>query len=343
MMHAYKHAMNMINHSPLAAATYFLMDRDGAEIMLLVLKGTWRIGNGGKLSIADEQMPVISEPVYRGEPGKSSLVYDTDAVLEKPGTDCVLIGHARTLKPHLACVDVTFGVGPIIKQLRVFGDRRWKKGILGSASIIKIRPIEEIPLIWENAFGGIDVSHEDSSKHEICRENPVGKGFIAAKSNIDIVGQLLPNIEDPANLIKNPKQRPKPVGFGMIAPYWQPRISYAGTYDEQWRKYISPLLPEDFDTRFNLLAAPGLSTKTHLQGNERVLVEGASKHGRLLFDLPGITPKVTVRRWGHETDSPMCLDTVVVEPDNERFMLTWRGVWNVHGKVHQLISVRVET
>jgi len=334
--------MNIINHSPLAAATYFLMDRDGAEVMLLVLKGTWRIERGGALSIADEQMPVLSEPVYRGEPGKSSLIYDTDVVLEKPGTDCVLIGHAQALKPHLAYVDVTFGVGPVKKQARVFGDRRWKKSMLGGASIIKIRPIEEIPLIWENAFGGIDVSYEDSSKHEICQENPVGQGFMAAKSNIDIDGQLLPNIEDPANLIKNPKRRPKPVGFGMIAPYWQPRVSYAGTYDEQWRKYISPLLPEDFDTRFNLSAAPGLSTKTHLQGNERVLVEGASKQERLLFDLPGITPMVTVRRWGYEGDLLVRLETVIVKPDDELVTLTWRGVWDVHGKVHQLISVCVE-
>lgn len=327
----------------MAVATYFLMDRDGAEVMLLVLKGTWRIEGGSKLSIAEEQMPVISEPVYRGEPGKSSLIFDTDAVLEKTGTDCVLIGHARALKPHLAHVDVTFAVGPVKKQARVFGDRRWKKGILGGTSIIKIRPIEEIPLIWENAFGGIDASYEDSSKHEVCQENPVGKGFIAAKSNIDIDGHLLPNIEDPASLIKNPKQRPIPVGFGMIAPYWQPRISYAGTYDEKWRKYISPLLPEDFDIRFNSCAAPGLTAPLHLKGTERVMIEGVSKHGQLLFDLPGVTPRVIVRRWGDEADLTMRLDTVVVEPDNERAMLIWRGVWNVHGKVHQLISVRVET
>jgi hypothetical protein len=327
----------------MAVATYFLMDRDGAEVMLLVLKGTWHIERGGSLSIAEKQKPVISEPVYRGEPGKSSMIFDTDVVLEKPSTDCVLIGHARALKPHLAHVDVTFAVGPVKKQARVFGDRRWKKGILGGASIVKIRSIEKIPLIWENAFGGIDASYEDSSKREVCQENPVGRGFIAAKSKIDTDGQLLPNIEDPASLIKNPKQRPIPVGFGMIAPYWQPRVSYAGTYDEQWRKYISPLLPPDFDIRFNSCAAPGLATPSHLKGTERVMIEGASKHGRLLFDLPGVTPRVIVRRWGNEADLPMRLDTVVVEPDDERVMLTWRGVWNVHGKVHQLISVRVES
>ncbi|MHB8138397.1 MAG: DUF2169 family type VI secretion system accessory protein [Smithellaceae bacterium] len=334
--------MKIINSSPMIAATYFLMDKEGSEVMLLVLKGTWLIGKDGKLAVADEPRPIRSEPIYRGEPDKSSLIYDTDVVLEKHGTDCVLIGHALALKPRLAYVDVTFGVGPVRKQARVFGDRRWKKGMFGGVSIIKIRPIEEIPLIWENAFGGIDASWQDSSKHEVCRENPVGKGFIAAKSNIDIDGQLLPNIEDTADLIQKPKQHPKPAGFGMIAPYWQPRASFAGTYDERWSKYISPLLPEDFDTRFNSSAAPGLVTPVHLKGTERVLVDGASTQGMLLFDLPGMTPRVIVRRWGYEANLPMRLDTVVVEPDEERVMLTWRGVWNVHGQVHQLISVRVE-
>jgi len=334
--------MKIINRSPMIAATYFLMDKEGAEVLLLVLKGTWSIGNGGTLSVAGEPVPIRSEPMYRGEPGSSSLIYDTDVVLEKPGTDCVLIGQARALQPRAEYVDVTFGVGPVKKQARVFGERRWKKGMMGGATILKMRPVEEVPLIWENAFGGSDTSWDDSAKHEFCLENPVGRGFIAAKSHVDFDGQLLPNIEDPANPMSNPKHRPKPVGFGMIAPYWHPRLTYAGTYDEQWRKYISPLLPEDFDTRFNLTAAPGLSTDIHLAGNERVLVEGASKRGRLLFDLPGITPKVTARRWGYEGDLPVRLDTVVVEPDQERVTLTWRGVWNVHGYIHQIISVRVD-
>ncbi len=334
--------MKIINSSPLIAATYFMMDKEGAEVMLLVLKGTWRIGADGKLAVADEPRPIRSEPLYRGEPDKSSLIYNTDAVLEKPGTDCVLIGQARALKPRLAHVDVTFGVGPVKKQARVFGERRWKKGMMGGASILKIWPIKEIPLIWENAFGGWDTSWKDPSKHEFCLENPVGRGFRAKKTNINFDGQLLPNIEDPAHLIKNPKQRPKPVGFGMVAPYWQPRVSYAGTCDERWQKFINPLLPEDFDPRFNLSAAPGLSTKTHLKGNERVLVEGASKQPRLLFDLPGLIPKVTVRRFGYEGDLPVRLDTVIVEPDDDLVSLTWRGVWNVHGYVHLIISVRVE-
>ncbi len=334
--------MNIVNNSPIAATSYFMMDKEGAEVVLLIVKGTWRIAGCGELTLADEQEPIRSEPLYRGEPDKSSLLYDTDVVLEKPGTDCILIGHARALQHRQPYVDVRFAVGPVQKQARVFGERCWKKGLLGDASIIKIRPVEEVPLIWENAFGGTDMSWKDPSRHEFCKENPVGRGFMAKKTDINFDGLPLPNIEDPGNLFKYPQKRPKPVGFGMVAPYWQPRVSYGGTYDEHWRKYISPLLPEDFDTRFNMTAPPGLSAIPHLKGNERVLVEGASKHKRLLFDLPAVTPEVTVRRRRYEGELPMSLGEVIVEPDNERVILTWRGVWNIHGYVHQLISIKIK-
>lgn len=334
--------MNIINHSPMTAAAYFLMDKEGAETVLLVVKGTWRIGDGGQLTYADEQSPIHTEPVYRGDPDTSSLIYETDVIMDKPGTDCVLNGHAIAQKARAAHVDVTFGVGPVLKKARVFGERRWKKGLVAGASILKMSPIDQIPLIWENAFGGIDESPRDSSRYEYCLENPVGRGFMAKKSKIDIDGRLLPNIEDPANLMHKPSQRPKPVGFCFIGPHWPPRKNYVGTYDEKWSKYTSPLLPEDFDSRFYLSAAPGLSTPTHLKGTERALVEGASRRGRLLFDLPGVTPRVIARRMRHEEALPVRLDTVTVEPDKERVILTWRGVWNVHGHVHQLISVRVE-
>lgn len=53
--------MNFINKTPLNAAPFFLMDHTGAETLLVVVKGTWSIGKDGKLTVADEQMPIMSE------------------------------------------------------------------------------------------------------------------------------------------------------------------------------------------------------------------------------------------------------------------------------------------
>ena len=331
--------MDLKNSTPFVAAPFFLMDRSGAETLVVIVKETWRITSGGALAIADEQVPIHLTPQYWGEPGSSSLLYDSDLALEKPGTDCVLLGHAWAPEPKAPYVDVTFAVGEVRKDARVFGERIWMK-VLGMVSMSRSAPFEKIPLTWERAFGGADTSCQESADHEFYPENPVGRGGMAGHSKLKIDGLRLPNIENPAELIKKPRQRPRPVGFGMIPPHWQPRSGYAGTYDDTWRKMVSPLPPADLDPRFYSAAAPGLMSPRHLRGGEQVLVEGANRQGRLLFSLPGITPKARLRRKGEE-ELRLWLDTVIVEPDDARLVLVWRGALNVHGQVHDVGTVSI--
>ncbi len=332
--------MNLLNPTPLAATPLFLTDRHGAETLLVAVKGTWRINRDGTLSVAEEQVPVRFEPEYSGDPASSSLLHDTDVVLEKPGTDCILLGYAWAPKMGVGSVDVNFGVGPVRKTVRVFGERIWMK-CLGKVSMSKPAPFEKIPLLWERAFGGADTSWPDPKDHEFSLENPVGRGLMAKKTKLEIDGLRLPNLEDPAHLIKKPTDCPGPAGFGPIPPHWQPRAGYAGTYDDNWRKYLSPLPPEDMDPRFHSSASPGLASTRHLTGTEQVLVENASRTGRLLFDLPGGVPSVSVMIGAATRELEMRLDTVIVEPDEERLVLVWRGSHNVHGRVHDVHSVRV--
>ena len=122
----------------------------------------------------------------------------------------------------------------------------------------------------------------------------------------------------------------------MIPPHWQPRSCYAGTYDDAWRKNLSPLPPADLDPRFYSTAAPGLLTPGYLTGGEQVLVEGASRQGRLLFSLPGITPRAKLRRKQGEVELRLRLDTVIVEPDEGRLVLVRRGTLSVHDQVHDV-------
>lgn len=308
------------------------MDRNGTETLVVIVKETWRITHGGTLAIADEQVQIRLTPQYRGEPGSSSLWHDSDLVLEKPGTDCVLLGHAWAPEPKAPHVDVIFAVGPVRKDARVFGERIWMK-VMGMVSMSRSAPFEKIPLTWERAFGGADASCYDPAAHELVAENPVGRGFVARHSKLKVDGLLLPNIENPSELIKKPQHRPRPVGFGMIPPHWQPRSAYAGTYDDAWRKSVSPLPPADLDPRFYSAAAPGLLTPGHLTGGEQ---------GCLLFSLPGITPRAKLRRKQGEEELRLRLDTVIVEPDEARVVLVWRGTLNMHGLVQQLGALSIE-
>ena len=45
-------------------------------------------------------------------------------------------------------------------------------------------------------------------------------------------GTRLPNLEDPSNPVQAYGQIVTPVGFGFTSPNWQPRASFAGTFDE---------------------------------------------------------------------------------------------------------------
>ena len=333
--------MDFINDTPYEAATFPLRDHTNAENLLIVLKGTWAIGNDGKLGVADEQVPILLSPVYHGDYGTSSLRYDSDICLRKLGTDCVLIGHAWAPHAGVPHLDVTFAVGPVRRQARVFGDRKWLKRRFGPAVISRGAPFESMPLTWEHSFGGADASWPDAAGHEICPENPVGRGMVAARSRLDLEGILLPNIENPADLIQKTAQHPKPWGFGMIPPQWLPRTAYAGTYGEQWRRDLCPLPPSDLDARFYSTAAPGLCTETYLAGAEPVFVEGACRRGVLGFELPGIKPRASIRGRQMNESLALELDTVIVEPDEARLVLVWRGSLTVHGRAQEIGSVRV--
>ena len=331
--------MEIINPTRLSATSLFITDRHGADTLVAIVKGTWRINRDGTLSLAEEQMPICLEPVYRGEPGASSIIHDSDVVLEKPGTDCILLGQAWAPRAGASSVDVSFAVGPVRRTARVFGERTWMRR-LWAMSVSRAIPFESIPLIWERSFGGMDLSWPDPAGHEVCLENPVGRGLLARKSKLEIDSMPLPNIEDPACLIKAPSDRPHPIGFGSVPPHWQPRAKYAGTYDDLWKKHRSPLPPEDLDPRF-YVSAPGLTTPRHLTGTEPVLLENAAKRGRLRFALPGVQPRAKLRLGRADVELALALDTVIVEPDEGRLVLVWRGKCEVHGMVHEVGRVAV--
>src|SRR5205823_5975392 len=113
----------------------------------------------------------------------------------------------------------------------------------------RAKPFSRMPIAWERSFGGTDP--DDPSV--VDRRNPVGRGVRKRASALH--GLPAPNFEDPRAPISNPSKRPIPVGFGPIAPQWQPRSDFAGTYDQAWKNDRYPLLPLDFDSRF-LNSAP---------------------------------------------------------------------------------------
>jgi hypothetical protein len=219
---------------------------------------------------------------------------------------------------------VEFEVGPVRKQARIVGNRFWVRGLWG-ANMSAPEPFTEMPLVWERASGGWDRSHVDPEFHTCDKRNPFGVGF--QRDFGPTQDQIpLPNIEDVNDPVTTLGRRTKPCGFGFINPDWEPRASYAGTYDKDWIETKMPLLPDDFDLRFFNAASPGLITSGYLAGNEQVFVRNCGKEEKLEFELPGAPAPSCRFRIAKQQDVQLTgnLDTVVVNVAEETVTLTYR-------------------
>ncbi len=221
------------NRTPFVAHRFVVLDKTGAENLVVMLKGTYAIGEDRALKLAEVQRPIQFVDEFHGEPGVSSLRTANEALPPKPGTDILLVGDARAPREGPRVLDGRLRVGALTKTVRVFGNRRWRR-FLGWWWSSRPDPFSKIPLTWENAYGGTDATPANEKKHAWDARNPVGRGFRAPGSRIPWGKMLLPNLEDPSDRVKRPGIPSTPAGFGPIAPHWEPRSVYAGTYGEKW-------------------------------------------------------------------------------------------------------------
>ena len=324
------------NRTPFAAERGWVRARDGAEIWLVAVKATFDIHDDGSTPVAATQPAVLHTPQYHGEPGQSSLRYDADLVLTKRSTDIVVNGHAYAPAGlTVTHIDAGFKVAAVQKLVRVFGDRSW-----GSTGASPAQPFQQMALVWERAYGGVDARSHQPDKDWDWR-NPVGTGYAVSARNA--LGLKLPNLEDPKALIKTWNDRPAPAGLGAIPSHWQPRASLAGTYDERWQQSQAPLLATDMDERCYQCAPADQQADGFLRGGEAVILHNLSPRGRLQFALPAMQPSfVTHFHDGSpQTHEAARLHTVILEPDAPRVSLVWHTALPCHHRVHKLQSTHI--
>ena len=321
--------LQLNNATRFAPLVQVLPDRDAVDTLYVVARGTFTLAPEPELGA--EQPPPYATDVYWGEPGASSLKYAADIHVGKIGTDVALVGSAhaprgRAVTEMLAAVSIAGRR----KVVRVIGDRTWR-GVVGGAT--PPAPFASMPLVYERAFGGRDQhgagaggrrTDGDVSAEE---RNPVGVGFCAVRRLRLGAGVRLPNVEDPHSPWRSLGDRPPPAGFGFVAPAWQPRRGYAGTYDQAWTANRAPFLPSDFDPRFGNAASAGLTFEDGLRGGEPIALDGVSRggNGTLRSRVPSIRPRIEIVVAGRREVPPVMLETILLEPDAERLSLTWRA------------------
>ena len=309
------------NHTPFAAFKLVLPDPTGQEATLVLVKATFEDNGTGELRLAQEQTPVhlADVPLDPDRAGRSSPLYEADIALEKPLVDVLLVGSAYAPEGRAAQeVPVALSVGDITKQLLVSGDRSWSGSLLGRRAS---RPVAftRMPLVYERAFGGA----ADEKRPMFDVRNPVGVGFGGARSADSAVASELPNVEYPDALMRSPTDRPAPAGFGPLGRGWQPRSRYAGTFDAAWLSRQWPLLPHDFDPLHNQ-CAPADQQSAGIRGGEWVKLINLTPEGVWQFRLPRLEIPVSLGYDREFVTTAPRLDTVLIESDTRRVVLTSR-------------------
>jgi len=332
--------LQLINNTPFQAALAVMTDKNGAEKAVVAVKATFSLPHENQpVWLADKQIPILYCDEYWDQPGKSSIKFPVDLVLGKAGTDIGLVGHAYSShETPVQRLQACLQVGVYKKEILIFGNRRWKKrNFLPGFEISAPEPFIKMALRLELAFGGED---QDDNKNGYDRNNPLGSGFCVSEQNIE--GRSLPNLENPVELIQNWHDEPAPACFGFVSSSWLPRVRYAGTYDDQWRKQRSPLLPQDFELRFNNAAMPDLCAIPFLEGGERVGLLNLSKDIIPEFNLPNLKVKVFFKI-GYEIHAQLAeLQTLIFDPDENRFCMVWGSACGFGKQLSQMRYVGIK-
>lgn len=335
--------MELINATRMVAGYTMGIEPSGRELLVVVIKGTFHLPKSQQepLRLHEAQIPLVMADTFTGEPGLSAPVYEAEFAPRKRRCDLVLLGSAYAPGGRpVERVSVGLKVGPLVKSFAVVGDRRWDVGPAG-VSATPAQPFAVMPISYDRAFGGVDNRHEDPAEHAAFMPNPVGRGFHKHLRIEWTHGRALPNTEELDRPVTRPDQAYRPMSFGPIGRGWEPRLHHAGTYDQEWLDMVFPFLPADFDEAYYQCAPPDQQFDGAFGGQE-VTLANLTPDGRRSFAIPAFEAPVHVfPKRGEREDLKATLDTLVLEPDEERFTLVWRVARPVKKNMFEIAQVLV--
>ena len=331
---------------------------EGAYILSVLLKRSYHIAEGRVCRPMERDRALAAGDVFWAEPASSAVRYESDFVPYKYATDVVLNGtaHAPDLEPTTSCL-VSLQVGAHSKSIAVIGDRTAHFNGGGTPLFSDPERFTKMELRYERAYGGVDVYSDPQSIYPYPR-NPLGCGFAVANSAASIDGLQLPNLEDPVALLTPGelcmreyaqwKSRPAPAGFGWIAKTWLPRAALAGVMpadraiEQELREAYAQLVPKemrnayvqnglrDIDFDFFNGASPGLVLDAIAPG-ELIVTTNLTEAGHFHFYLPADAPRLGLDIGAGVQEPDVVLHTVMIDMDELRLDLVWRGAVNYRG------------
>jgi hypothetical protein len=334
--------MELINATRMTAGFNMGLEPSGRELLVVVVKGTFVLPEAGaEVRLHTEQLPLILADSFSGEPGFSAPLQEADYAPRKSACEVLLTGTVRApAGRQVTRMRAGVRVGTMEKAFDVVGHRVWQAGLTGIAASSP-QPFTEMPVSYDNAFGGADRCSENEAEHDAYLFNPVGCGWHKHLKNAWVDGTPLPNTEEIGKVVSHPSNKYRPMSLGPLGRGWPQRARHAGTYDDEWRANVFPFLPADFDERF-YQAAPVDQQLAHSREPLQVVLSGFTPDGARHFTLPGWEAPVRVfPKRGDREDLLATLDTIVFEPDFGRFTMSWRVARPLRSSLHDIAQVVV--
>ncbi len=333
----------------------------GNPIFSVLVKRTYTIQPGQETVRCEEAQPLVQEDQYydHGDPEWATVKYESDLASFNLATDVVVIGKALApSKEPVEQLEVSIAIAEHKKTLLVTGDRYCTYRWLRPPIFTDPAPFTEMEIRYEQAYGGKD-EKSDPKLPFIYPRNPMGTGVVI-KNVPEIINSLvLPNIEDPNDLLtpdrlimgkpENWNAQPLPAGFGWFQKTWYPRCSFVASMpsfvdiDTVLREEELGLVPKgqlvlsrqfklpSFDVRFNNGASPGL-VLPYLNGDELIRLTHLTPEGELEFSLPGDAPKIMLDIGLGENVLKSVLHSVCIRVKEMQVDLIWRGAHEYPGQ-----------
>lgn len=345
-------------------------DPAGTITLAVVAKRTYRLTPDGRCVPADEQLPLVDEPVIDADT-RDRFDRDTDLYPYKPLTDVVVKGHATTF-PARPRFDAAVELKGVKKVVAVIGDRM--AALTGSGEVLFAppTPVTRVPLRYDKAYGGLDAAAmaKYGDPMEELRpflppemalpvstfysypRNPCGTGYLFEPTVEAVNTLVLPNLEDPLDLLTPQRllvgqpglwpRMPIPHAFDWTDPGSFPRVAYSGIapvhdpfdgpLSETTRGWApdglltNQPMAEKFSCRIANGASLGLQLP-YLKGDEEVrLTHIHPEQRQFVVRLPGERPKIWVDgRKGTLKETEPVLHTVEVDLDRQLVSVVWRG------------------
>lgn len=220
--------MELFNHTPLAAQIDISGgNEDAPRYCQLTVKATFSFNAEGQLELdMQEPVPIFSEDIFT-----PLGMLPSDVLPHVQGSYSVIAHAVAHNREPQRQKQVSLTVGSESRTLTIFGNRQWTP----DGQLTKPEPFIHMPITYENAFGGsCDVMLDEKSPVTVrWPYNPDGKGFdpelnlkglkLAAQcpEGYPVLPQdyvrHLPNVENPADLIWSPGDKPLPVGWGAVS------------------------------------------------------------------------------------------------------------------------------